>query len=239
MYNSSATADTKKRYGQAAHAAKCLHDFFRHPAISIPRKLLIHSQIVLTILLYGAESQMYLQSHLTKLNKLHDKVLRQIFNLKSSFYHKALEPSQAECSNEYLSQLAYEYAPKLLSPSQHIISSRIAYLGHILRHADSLEHISTFQTAHAYRRLHRKRPGHPRVHWAELTMTQAYQRHQIISSGTQIPRPYQIHHDIYHHPTEREVATLHSRYFGNTDLWRTLQPLAQNRRAWAELEVLR
>ena len=27
MYNSSATADTKKRYGQAAHAAKCLHDF--------------------------------------------------------------------------------------------------------------------------------------------------------------------------------------------------------------------
>ena len=239
MYNSSATADTKKRYGQAAHAAKCLHDFFRHPAISIPRKLLVHSQIVLTILLYGAESQMYLQSHLTKLNKLHYKVLRQIFNLKSSFYHKVLEPSQAECSNEYLSQLAYEYAPKLLSPSQRIISSRIAYLGHILRHADSLEHISTFQTAHAYRRLHRKRPGHPRIHWAELTMTQAYQRHQIISSGTQIPRPYQIHHDIYHHPTEREVATLHSRYFGNTDLWRTLQPLAQNRRAWAELEVLR
>ena len=58
-----------------------LHDFFRHPAISIPRKLLVHSQIVLTILLYGAESQMYLQSHLTKLNKLHYKVLRQ--NLQS------------------------------------------------------------------------------------------------------------------------------------------------------------
>ena len=69
-YNSSATADTKKHYGQAAHAAKCLHDFFKHPAISIPRKLLVHSQIVLTILLYGAEWQMYLQSHLTKLNKL-------------------------------------------------------------------------------------------------------------------------------------------------------------------------
>ena len=57
-YNSSATADTKKRYGQAAHAVK-------HLAISIPRKLLVHSQIVLTLLLYGAESQMYLQSHLT------------------------------------------------------------------------------------------------------------------------------------------------------------------------------
>ena len=33
-YNSSATADTKKRYGQSAHAAKCLHDFFKHPKMT-------------------------------------------------------------------------------------------------------------------------------------------------------------------------------------------------------------
>ena len=34
---------------------------------------------------------------------------------------------------------------------------------------------------------------------------------------------------IYCNPAEREVAAAHSRYFGNTDLWKTLQPLAQNR----------
>ena len=81
-YNSSAKEDAKKNYAQASHAAKCLHDFFRHPSLTIKRKLLVHSQIVLAILLYGSESQMYLHSDLTKLNKLHYKVLRQIFNIK-------------------------------------------------------------------------------------------------------------------------------------------------------------
>ena len=183
-YNSSAKADANERYAQASHAAKCLHDFFRRPSITIKRKLLVHSQIVLAILLYGSESQMYLRSDLTKLNKLHYKVLRQIFNIKNSFYQKVLEPSEADCSNECLSRLAYEYSPKLVSPSQQTISSRISYLGHILRHEYSIEHISTFQTAHAYRRLHRKRPGHPRIHWAELTTTQAYQRYQMLASRT-------------------------------------------------------
>ena len=108
-YNSSATADVKKRYAQAAHAAKCLHDFVKHPSISVPRKLLVHFQIVLAILLCGSELPMYSHAHFTKLNKLHFKVLRQIFNIKSSF-PKVLEPSAAECSNEYLAQLAYEYS---------------------------------------------------------------------------------------------------------------------------------
>ena len=114
--------------------------FFKHPSISVLRKLFVHSQIVLAILFYGSESQMYSQTHLKKLNKLHFQVLRRIFNLKSSFYHKVLAPSETECSNEYLAQLAYEYAPRLVSPSQKIFPSQIAYAGHILRHHDSLEH---------------------------------------------------------------------------------------------------
>ena len=73
-FNLSATADVKKRYAQAAHTAKCLHDVFKHPSISVPRKLLVHFQIVLAILLHGSESQMYSQAHLTKLDKLHFKV---------------------------------------------------------------------------------------------------------------------------------------------------------------------
>ena len=90
-YNPSSKADAKKRYAA-----------------------LVYSQIVLAILLYGSESQFYLRSHVTKLSKLHYKVLRQILSIKSSFYHKVVEPSDADCSNdEYLSQLAYESAPKL------------------------------------------------------------------------------------------------------------------------------
>ena len=162
--NASATKDTNKRYAQASQAAKSLKDFFRHPSISVNRKLLVHNQLVLAILLYGSESQMYSQANLTKLNKLHYQVLRQIFNFKSSYYHKILSPSDQQCSNEYIAGLLYKHAPAILSPSQRIISARISDLGHILRHADTMEHQTVFQLAHAYRRLHRRRVGHPRLH---------------------------------------------------------------------------
>ena len=105
---------------------------------------------------------MYLQSNVTKLNKLHYKVLHQIFNVKSSFYHEVLEPAEADCSNEYLSQLAYEYAPNCCLHRRKVprpYSQTLGFPGTL----------STFHTAHVYRRLHRKRPGHPRIHWAELT----------------------------------------------------------------------
>ena len=70
-------------------------------------------------------------------------------------------------------------------------------------------------------------------------MTQAYQRHTILSTNSSVPRPHNLHHDIYHHPSEREVADLQSRFFGNTDLWRTLCPIAQNRKSWADLALVR
>ena len=91
-YNPSSKADAKKRYAHAAHATKCWHDCLKHPSITMKRKALVYSQIVLAILLYGSESQFYLHSHVTKLSKLHYKVLRQILSIKSSFYHKVVEP---------------------------------------------------------------------------------------------------------------------------------------------------
>ena len=237
--NASATKDTNKRYAQASQAAKSLKDFFRHPSISVNRKLLVHNQLVLAILLYGSESQMYSQANLTKLNKLHYQVLRQIFNLKSSYYHKILSPSDQQCSNEYIAGLLYEHAPAILSPSQRIISARISYLGHILRHADTIEHQTVFQSAHAYRRLHRRRVGHPRLHWPEITMTQAYQRYQARQSPNPVPKPYHINDPLYQHLTASDIAQAHSPLFGNTDLWRNLHPIAQSRREWRHIEVLR
>ena len=132
---------------------------------------------------------MYLQSKLTKLNKL---VTRSCDRFSTSHAHsttKFLYHRRQIALMSTFSQLAYEYAPKLLSPSQHIIFSRFSFVGHILIHFDSIEHISIFQTPHAYRRLDRQRPGHPRIHWAELTMTHAYQRDQILSSNSAIPHP--------------------------------------------------
>ena len=54
-----------------------------------------------------------------------------MLNIKSSFYHKVLEPSEADCSNEYLSRLAYEYSPKELTPTGACIENARATLEYI------------------------------------------------------------------------------------------------------------
>ena len=86
--NSSSNADLAYRYSQAATAFRCLFPVFTHPQIHPKRKLQIYAQIVMTILLHGSESQVYTPAQLTKLNSLHYKVLRQILQIKSSYYHR-------------------------------------------------------------------------------------------------------------------------------------------------------
>ena len=137
--NSSGTKDVQHRYSQTLRCFRTFDPFFRNNSISASRKLLVHCQITLAILLYGSESQAYSRDHIVRRNLLHYKTLRQIFHAKNSFFHKVLTPSEEECSNVYLMRLAYEHSPLLRTPSQHIQSSRIAYLGHLLRHSDTLE----------------------------------------------------------------------------------------------------
>ena len=234
--NASATKDTNKRYAQASQAAKSLKDFFRHPSISVNRKLLVQNQLVLAILPYGSESQMCSQatspSSMSSPAKYYDRFLTSNRRIT-----KILSPSDQQCSNEYIAGLLYEHAPAILSPSQRIISARISYLGHILRHADTMEHQTVFQSTHAYRRLHRRRVGHPRLHWPEITMTQAYQRYQARQSPNPVPKAYHINDPLYQHLTTSDIAQVHSPLFGNTDLWRNLHPIAQSQ--WRRIEFLR
>ena len=188
--NFSGTKDVQHRYSQALR--RTLDPFFRNNSISVSRKLLVHSQITLAILLYGSESQVYSRDHIVRRNLLHYKTLRQIFHVKSSFFHKVLTPSEEKCSNAYLMRLAYEHSPLSRTPSQHIQSSSIAYLGHLLRHSDTLEARITFNSAHGYRQLATRRPGAPRIHWAELSMSEAYNRHQYLTSHPVPPRIHEV-----------------------------------------------
>ena len=199
----------------------------------------MHAQITLSILLYGSESQIYSPSQLTKLNSLHFKALRQIFSIRSSFYHRVLEPSDAQCSNEFLMRMALDHVPRLMTPSQRIISERISYLGHILRHEESLEHVTIFQTAHVYRRLQTRRPGKPRVHWPELTMAEAYQRHQFIQDGSPYPSLSSLDHPLFQHAQRQLVTEYHTPSFGNTQIWRTLTPASHDRQHWKSIVSLR
>ena len=112
-------------------------------------------------------------------------------NVTSSSHRKALKPSAPTSLFHSLPTSM----PKNFYPLS-TISSRISYLGHLLRHADSLEHIATFQTAHVH----------------------------ILAYKS--PISHQVHHNTYHHPTAKEVAETYSRCFGNTNFWRARRPVA-------------
>ena len=94
-------------------------------------------------------------------------------------------------------KLAYEHSPRLRTPAQHIQSSRLAYLGHLLRHEDSLESRIVFNSAHGYRQFSSRRPGAPRTHWAELVMSEAYSRVQYLQQNRVPPRIYEVDHPFY------------------------------------------
>ena len=233
--NGSADKDVQHRYSQAIRCLKSIDAFYRHTQISHKRKLLVHAQITLAILLYGSESQTYTKSQLQRLNTIHYKALRKIFSIKSSFYHRVLSPTEEQCSNEYLLKLAYEHMPRLQPPSQHIQSSRIAYLGHLLRHDAQLENHFCFNSVHNYIQFPQRRVGAPRIHWTELAMTEAYLRHQHLLHQRAPPRVYEHSHDFFMQPSRQVISHSHSQWFGNTDILRTLTPISRDRSQWRQL----
>ena len=119
--NASSAPDCNYRHSQAMGAFRSLSPVFTQirPFLR-PENCKCMGKIVLAILLYGCESQVFTPAQITRFNSLHYKVLRQIFQIKSSYYHRVFYPSQEDCSNEYLLSLAYRHAPRLLIPSQRI-----------------------------------------------------------------------------------------------------------------------
>ena len=53
-----------------------------------------------------------------RLDTVHFRVLRQIFNVKSPYYHRVLTFSEEPCSNQYLQNLANADGRRVPTPSQ-------------------------------------------------------------------------------------------------------------------------
>ena len=167
------------------------------------------------------------------------KVLRQIFQVKSSYYHRVLHPSQGDCSNECLLSLANRHAPRVLIPSHRISVQRLRYLGHVLRHFEALEHRIIFHTSHALRRLSSPfRLGRPRAHWPEIALSEAFHRSEQLRRN-QHPTTREISHPMYATGTQSMVHI----YFGpsladwydTTVIWNTLSPIAMDRDEWDQI----
>ena len=113
-------------------------------------KLRVYTQVVQSILLHRSESQVYSPAQISKIDSLHYKALRQIFQIKSTFYHRVLQPTDSPCSNEYLLSLAYPILPSCIPSSIRILDSRIKYLGHIFRHPTSSDFLVCFNNSRSF-----------------------------------------------------------------------------------------
>ena len=90
--SASSSPDRLRRFSQASSAFRFLFPLFSNKSIPIKRRLQLHNQIVLAILLYGSESQTYTPAQLQRFNALHFKVL----------HHQKFVLSPGSCALSFL-----------------------------------------------------------------------------------------------------------------------------------------
>ena len=203
-------------------------------------KLTVYRSIVLTIMMYAMDSVLLTSPQTRKLDTVHYKSLRRIFKIKSSYYHRVLDPADAQCSNsnQYLASLAYS-SRRVQSPSQLYSQQRLQLFGHIHRHPDSIENKSTYMNSHAYRHIRApNRSGRPKLHWAESCMAQAAQRIDHLMSDQAPPHDH-IHHEFFEVPSFQQVRHAHRAsgivWMDNTSLFRYVHPKCQDRTYWQKV----
>ena len=226
------------RISQAVHASKLLKPLLSHASLPPSWKLTVYRSVVQAILLYAMDSEFLSPAQLTRLNSVHFKSIRRIFKVKSSYYHRVLDPSDADCSNEYLAGLAYR-SKRVISPSQIYSHDRLRLFGHMLRHTDSLEFQAAFMPSGAYRHtIGPNRLGRPRLHWAECCMVESSNRiHYVLSDNP--PVHSDIHNSYFEIPSASSVRTAHSGqslvWMDNTLLYRQSRQFATDRQRWLTL----
>ena len=222
------------RISQAIAASKLLKPLLGHKSLLPSWKLTVYR-----ILLYAMESAQPTPPQLTRIDHVHFKSIRRIFGIKSSFFHRVLNPTGEDCSNQYLVGLAYN-SRRVITPSQMYSQNRLTLLGllsHLFRHRDTLEFHSTLMPSGQYRYTRGpNRVGRPRLHWAESTMTEASNRLSHLESDDS-PSHYDITHSYFRIPNITSVRSSHISnsliWMDNTSLHRRILPATQNRRKWA------
>lgn len=149
--------------------------------------------------------------------------------LRPSYYHRVLQPSDSECSNQYLLDLAYQTHPALKQTSTRISYARTKYLGHILPHPSSLEHLIMFKSSGSLRTISSPfRRGAPRGHWPELALAEA--QNKVLLHRQSPPRPSQTSHPFYSLLSTPDLKRLRGVYIwlwhSTTDQFQLLVPLA-------------
>ena len=162
------------------------------------------------------------------------------FQSQISYYHRVIEPSEAECSNEYMASSAYR-SNRVIAPSQIYSLDRLRLFGHLLRHPDSLEYQSAFMPSGAYRfTFGPNRTGRPRLHWSESCMVESSNRIDDVLSDV-LPSHSDIHSSYFDIPNASSVRAARADagqslvWMDNTLLYRKVKNHASNRAHWSKL----
>ena len=83
------------RISQAVSAAKKLKPLMSHSCLPPSWKLLVYRSIIQSILMSSMESVQLSPAQLIHLDSIYYKQVRRIFKVKSSFYHRVIEPTEA------------------------------------------------------------------------------------------------------------------------------------------------
>ena len=187
--------DLSKRLAITYSSLKLLRPFFQSRDIPANWKFTIYGQVLSAIVLYAVQSETLTATQNSRLDALHFRVLRNITHTKTTFYHRVVNPNDTPASNQDVAKKALDLGYKGYTLSTEALNRKLALLGHIIRHPESVEHKVTFTSAHMYRKHASKfKVGPPKFHWAETAMADAYNRIQWLNqqdaAALLIPRPY-------------------------------------------------
>ena len=152
---------------------KKLQQLWKHSNISTAWKKHVYMSTCVPVLMYGMESATLTAADRQKLDSIHCSCLKQILNIKSTYYTEHLDQTATTVSNSTILQLAD------LPPLTALITKQQTKLfGHILRaEPTSIERNVCFTTAFNYRAAKdtvKKRVGGPKEHWVEQTAHSLY-----------------------------------------------------------------
>lgn len=225
------------RLRKANAAVKALGNFWQASFLSAHFRLRVYQAVIQNILLYSIESVVPTPAQNQRLDALHFKILRQIFRVKAPFYHRVLVPSDSPCSNSHLQLLANSHGLRIYAPSQVAAVRRLKLLGHLLRHESDPSHLVSFMPSHSYRFLRGEnlRVGRPRPHWAELTLTEAYRRTQLLLENN-VPTIVDLTHPFFSIPTAAEIYMSHGHtvkdWRNNARFYRAVRDMALDKTKW-------
>lgn len=165
---------------------------------------------------------------------LHYKALRQIFQIKSPYFHRVISPTDSPCANELLLSLAYPVLPSCVPSSLRISDSRMKCVGHILRHPSSPESKIMFNPSFSLRTISSPfRRGAPRAHWPELSLAEASNRYSVLNTSAPLLGQFSTlmnYHESYRFFTIVELksfaASSMKQWYDTTKFFGVLLPLA-------------